>query len=177
MIYALDTEFMEDGKLIELLSIGLVAEDGREFYRQMIEADHGQANTFVRQHVMPHLEPCPSGFGKNQHWSNWKRGGCVEGCPWVLRKDCREQLQAFCGKQPVFVGYFASYDWVAFCQLFGCMIDLPEGWPMYCHDLRALLDQMGRQDVTEPDDIPHHALLDARWVMQTWKRFYPGNTR
>ena len=33
--------------------------------------------------------------------------------------------------KPVIYSYFASYDWVAFAQLFGRMIDLPEGMPMY----------------------------------------------
>jgi hypothetical protein len=30
MRYWLDTEFIEDGKTIDLISIGIVAEDGRE---------------------------------------------------------------------------------------------------------------------------------------------------
>ena len=30
--YFFDTEFYEDGKTIDLISIGIVAEDGREFY-------------------------------------------------------------------------------------------------------------------------------------------------
>jgi len=40
-----DTEFMEDGRLIELLSIALVCEDGRQFYAENLEA---HANTFVK---------------------------------------------------------------------------------------------------------------------------------
>src|SRR4051812_26869590 len=31
-IYCYDTEFLEDGKTIELISIGIVCEDGREYY-------------------------------------------------------------------------------------------------------------------------------------------------
>ena len=30
--YFIDTEFMEDGHTIELISIGICCEDGREFY-------------------------------------------------------------------------------------------------------------------------------------------------
>ena len=40
-----------------------------------------------------------------------------------------------------FYGYFADYDWVAFCWLFGKMIDLPKGFPMYCKDLKHMLDE------------------------------------
>lgn len=39
-----------------------------------------------------------------------------------------------------FYGYYCDYDWVAFCALFGKMIDLPKGFPMYCKDLKQMLD-------------------------------------
>lgn len=40
-----------------------------------------------------------------------------------------------------FYGYYCDYDWVVFCALFGKMIDLPEGFPMYCKDLKQMLDE------------------------------------
>lgn len=42
--------------------------------------------------------------------------------------------------QPEFYAYYADYDWVLFCSLFGRMIDLPKGFPMYCRDLKQMLD-------------------------------------
>ena len=42
---------------------------------------------------------------------------------------------------PQFYGYFADYDWVVFCWLFGKMMDLPKGFPMYCIDLKQTLDE------------------------------------
>ncbi len=42
---------------------------------------------------------------------------------------------------PEFYGYYSDYDWVLFCSLFGKMIDLPEGFPMYCFDLKQELDR------------------------------------
>lgn len=42
---------------------------------------------------------------------------------------------------PKFYGYFADYDWVAFCWLFGKMIELPKGFPKYCIDLKQILDE------------------------------------
>jgi hypothetical protein len=35
---------------------------------------------------------------------------------------------------------FGSYDWVAFCWLFGKMINLPKHLPRYCRDLKQILD-------------------------------------
>ena len=40
-----------------------------------------------------------------------------------------------------FYAYFADYDWVVFAQLFGNMINLPEGFPKYCKDLKQILDE------------------------------------
>lgn len=40
-----------------------------------------------------------------------------------------------------FYAYYADYDWVVFCWLFGRMIDLPKGFPMYCRDLKQMLDE------------------------------------
>ena len=40
-----------------------------------------------------------------------------------------------------FYAYYADYDWVVFCQLFGTMMQLPEGFPMYCIDLKQELDK------------------------------------
>ncbi len=40
-----------------------------------------------------------------------------------------------------FYAYYADYDWVVFCWLFGKMINLPKGFPMYCKDLKQNLDE------------------------------------
>lgn len=42
---------------------------------------------------------------------------------------------------PKFYAYYADYDWVAFCWLFGKMIDLPKGFPKYCVDLKQIYDE------------------------------------
>lgn len=75
-----------------------------------------------------------------------------------------------------FYAYYGAYDWVAFCWLFGKMIDLPKGFPMYCRDLKQILDEkeMARQDGTDMVELrnlptypkqenEHNALADAKW--------------
>lgn len=39
-----------------------------------------------------------------------------------------------------FYGYYADYDWVLFCSLFGGIMDLPKSFPIYCRDLKQMLD-------------------------------------
>ena len=43
--------------------------------------------------------------------------------------------------KPKFYAYYADYDWVVFCWLFGKMTDLPKEFPMYCIDLKQELDR------------------------------------
>lgn len=40
-----------------------------------------------------------------------------------------------------FYGYYSSYDWTLFCSLFGRMLDLPNGFPKHCIDLKQMLDE------------------------------------
>lgn len=172
MLYALDEEFMEHWASIELLSIGLVAEDGRTYYRQVVNVDHGRANQFVRDYVLPQLTACPSGMNKQQHWARMSQptpAECVADCPWQWKEKLGAEIQAFCGESPTFIGYYSAYDWVVLCQLFGTMMGLPKGWPRYCIDLRYALDARGYTGITQPDDMVPHALSNATWIMETWK--------
>jgi hypothetical protein len=52
-----------------------------------------------------------------------------------------KEINDFCsGPNVQFYSYFGSYDWVAFCWLFGKMINLPKHLPRYCRDLKQILD-------------------------------------
>ena len=55
MRYFYDTEFIEDGTTIELVSIGIVAEDGREYYAVSTDFDATRANEWVSVHVLDKL--------------------------------------------------------------------------------------------------------------------------
>ena len=147
MIITFDTEFMEDGKTIELLSIGLVRADGQEFYAVSADADQSRANPWVAEHVLPHL-----------------RG------PLMYRERIAQEIVEFAGRAPSFWAWYADYDWVALCQLYGTMLDLPAHFPMFARDLRQEADptQMLPHD-TELDGPEHHALADARWLMRNMR--------
>src|SRR5262249_56849082 len=57
--YFYDCEFIEDGRLIDLVSIGVVDERGREFYAVSTEFDGARAIPWVRRHVLDKL-PSPA---------------------------------------------------------------------------------------------------------------------
>lgn len=154
MKYWFDTEFIEDGKTIELLSIGIVSEDGREFYLENHEADLNHASFWVRANV----------FGSML----WTPDAQED------RETIRRRVLDFCDVErygePEFWAYYADYDWVALCQLFGRMVDLPPGWPMYCRDFKQLV---GDREIPKlPEDEAHNALADARWLRDSFDNFY-----
>lgn len=165
--YFIDTEFSERGPKypLELISLAIVAEDGRELYlinRAWYDwRAHKRASTWVQDHVLTHL---PNGSN-----SNVSSGGsprmASEARGIMSLIDMRSCILDFIGSDstPEFWGYYADYDWVVFCQIFGAMIDLPKGWPMYCRDLKQLCDEKGNPKLPDmPFGIEHHALYDAR---------------
>lgn len=145
MKYFLDTEFIEAGRSVPvtLISIGIVAEDGREFYAVSADFDPNSASEWVRENVLPHL-------------GDARRSAVAEIALEVLK---------FIGNdaKPEFWGYYADYDWVVFCQMFGTMMDLPKGWPMYCRDLKQRCDDLGNPELPKQASTEHNALEDARW--------------
>ena len=153
MRYFIDTEFEESGphKPIILISIGIVAEDGNELYLENSEVHLPRLNPWLQENVVPHL--------KGPRVNTFEIAEAIK--KFIPPKNMGDALY----EQPEFWGYFADYDWVVFCQLFGKMIDLPKGYPMYCLDLKQLAHHLGipRRAFPEQEGVEHHALADARW--------------
>lgn len=169
MRYWLDTEFIEDGVTIDLISIGIVAEDGREFYAISDEFDESKASDWVKDNVLSQLPP-----------REIESLGEAITHPWMSREEMKNRILGFIGwdviacnapdwKKPEFWGYYADYDWVVFCWLFGTMMQLPSGFPMYCRDLKQWCDTLGNPKLPEQGKGEHNALADARWNKQAWE--------
>lgn len=212
MKYFFDTEFIEGfhGPLfgqrrhfIDLISIGIVAEDGREYYAISNEFNPRFADKWVNDNVIAKLPPDLS------LWNTSSSGG-------VLRKSNKQiasEIKRFMGYSPEWTdfgstelstdkdieiwAYYADYDWVLFCSLFGRMIDLPNGMPMYCRDLKQEFDMlveayeneqgdsrlaefkgMNKKQIAEAlknqpnypkNEDEHDALADAKWNAALWK--------
>ena len=184
MKYFIDTEFIEGfhkplfGKrrhFIDLISIGIMAEDGREYYAISNEFNPKDADNWVKENVISKL---PSKYANPSDPSISPRSK-AEAMLWKSNEQIKLEILEFfgCWRDQLFYrapegievyGYYADYDWVLFCSLFGRMIDLPKGFPMYCKDLKQMMDEKGLskdwKQLNCPDPVgEHNALVDARW--------------
>ena len=154
MKFTFDTEFIEDGKTIELISIGIInIETNEQLYLISSEFDASKADDWVKDNVLTKLDPLE---------------------PRYTREAIRSKILEFCGDKPEFYCYYSPYDWVAFCQIFGKMIDLPEGYPMLAIDLKQEILRQGitKEQLPPDPENEHNALDDAKWNVLVYKQLY-----
>jgi hypothetical protein len=157
MKYFIDTEFAEKPCTIQLISIGIVAEDGREYYAESSEIKPEDCNEWVRNNVLNRLN-VPEDQRKT-------------------RKIIAQEILEFIGDDDKveFWGFYSSYDWVVFCWLFGAMVDLPKNMPKFCRDLKQEVMNKGNPKIPFGPEDKHNALSDARWMRKAhkWLRNLP----
>jgi len=199
--FYIDLEFIERGHKhpIELISIGIVSEDGREFYAVSTEFNPRHASQWVKDNVIACLPPKMRNpmemtprereearawksrsqirdgiarfVGYERYTAQWIRSG------WIGQWDRfigRQQTKYIANKDntvdfPEFYGEWSAYDHVTFCQIFGTMMDLPQGFPMRTRDIiQTAEDELGIPSDRLPPSLEtdgnHNALLGARTV-------------
>lgn len=193
-----DLEFLEDGKTIKPISIGLVGPDS-SYYAVFADFDGicGAINVaaltspWVVDNVFPHLPIHQIDLGDNiPHW-DWDRNH-PEHPAVKTRRQIRDEVAQFIlsHEDPALWAWCGAYDHVALCQMWGRMIDKPDGIPNHTNDLQTLLDMGGIADHALPNQTNlarharvHHALDDARyqrhiresmpWYPQRWVTIPP----
>jgi hypothetical protein len=218
MNYYYDCEFLEGTQdkmimgltkpTIDLISIGIVAEDGREYYA--ISKDFNLKEAWNRYDLKVNKN-YPSGPEHSKVY--WIRENVLKPIfyEWKNKdinfheinftyKDFKRLLKKY-GKSnkqiaeeiigfvypeheaPKFYGYNSAYDHVALCWLFGKMIDLPKGFPMYTIDLQQIKDDINRDAITLVDIglIPEGYFLvpgtfSERYLKVEDRKGYPKQT-
>lgn len=213
MKYFLDTEFIEGWKKpiswlpaignfnkkyhsIQLISVGIVAEDGREYYAVSNEFNHRDASDWVKENVLlPIYQEMVYGDNRNlfntddfhKYYGKSNDKIAEEIKNFTHHWNDLDSLLIPTSNKPInveFYAYYADYDWVVFCSLFGTMMDLPKRFPMYCKDLKQMLDEKvsnfcadeirstsfesALERIKIHKDYPqqdneHNALGDAKW--------------
>lgn len=137
-----DWEFIDDGKTIDPISVGMVKESGESYFAIFDGYDAEKADDWVRANVLTKLDP---------HF------------PRKSKAEIRSEVFAFVGPDhPEFWGYYAAYDHVCLAQLFGPMHLFPSGWPYLTLDIKQLCILLGDPRLPKQDPRNEHdALSDA----------------
>lgn len=214
--YFYDTEFVENGKTIDLVSIGIVAVPDwalaalanpadltpvsdirqraaaglvRTYYAVNADADLDalKGDDWLVRNVLPHLPlnyyrkdveayievpGKPGRLPDALKYVDLDRTATVVKPKQVIANEVRDFILApLDGTQDdprleLWADY-AAYDHVALAWLWGRMIDLPAGIPMYTNDLQQLAARLGSG--WKPDQAPedtHNALADAWYALE-----------
>jgi hypothetical protein len=163
-----DCEFVERGRdlPIQLVSIGLVREDGRELYRINPEClSNVSKHPWLSVNVAPYL-PIKASPGILE----WDESHPEYQYVSMSLDNLITDVLAFIQDTPdvQLWAYYSAYDHVVLCQLFGSMAELPAGVPMFTFDLQQLIETRPYVALpAEPWKI-HHAMDDARWTRDAY---------
>ncbi|WP_342320058.1 polyadenylate-specific 3'-exoribonuclease AS [Corynebacterium mayonis] len=146
MRYFYDTEFIEDGSTIELVSIGIVAEDGREYYAVSTDFDASRANQWVRKHVLDKLP--------NPRSELWKATPTI--------RDEVFRFLTYADTPPELWAWVGAYDHVVLAQMWGDMSGLPREIPRFTRELKQYWEMAGAPELPAVPDGNHNALVDAK---------------
>ena len=162
--YFFDTEFRDLGGFrIDFISIGIVADDSREFYAIHDGFDLAAASqdTWVAEHVLSKLPPA-------QEWQSLEqiRNGILD----LIESAEEIELWAKNG----------AYDYFALCSLFGGLMNFHETLrrekgiqrviPRDSNELRRMF---GQPNVTpQPESEKHSAIADARQEKREYDSYW-----
>ena len=184
--YFLDTEFIEDGKTIDLVSIGMISDSGKEYYAINAECNFDRANQWVQDNVFPAIGVKLIGefnqikFSEDRALNEYYKD----------KKTIAEELKQFIlqeyseGEELQIWGDYSHYDYVVVCQLYGEMARLPQEFPYYCFDVQTAATVLTEtKKFSQPisykfpknleTDGNHNALLGARSCKQRFEILEP----
>jgi len=166
--YTYDTEFVDDGHSIELISIGIVCiDDGREYYavNRNLNTKRVREHPWLSENVLPHL---PTRYNDQHDLITIDYEDPIVKYKPVIAAEVHEFLCMEDGRDPAdrsqreLWAYFASYDHVALAQLWGPMSALPGGIPMFTRDIKDWAIRLGDPELPKQTGQAHNALDDAR---------------
>lgn len=156
-----DTEFLERGPRhsIKLISIGLAAEDGREYYAINSDLPQGKVwnHYWLHTNVMPQLPIMND--SRSWRWLDFT-DPCVKD-PMTIAVEVAQFISET--PDPVLVTNTGHTDMVLLLQLYGSMGNKPDHVPWDDWDIQQGLRDLGWPAIPPQLTEEHHALHDAAW--------------
>lgn len=175
-----DWEFLDTGRVIEPISLGMVTEEGAEYYAVFSHITmppiYAQIcrHSWLMHNVVIHL-PLKADAPLKMPTIGYGGGFRLDRDNPVVKTKAviRAEVKAFLDQAaPVELwGYYPAYDHVLLAQLFGSMVEHPASMSMVTFDVAQLCNHLGRSEATLPADPQraHNALEDARWTHDAYQ--------
>lgn len=166
-----DTEFTGLHKDTTLISIGMVAENGRTFYAELNDYDKTQIDDWLQENVIDNLYLDKKLYGFGELVENVLEDVHVEFSE--NKKNVGRSLELWFESfgEPVEIwSDCLSYDWVLFNELFGHAFNIPESVYYIPFDICTLFKVKGidpdinREEFAGMTGDKHNALHDARVI-------------
>ena len=176
-----DTEFTGLHKNTTLISIGIVADNGKSFYAECTDYDESQCDDWIKENVIANLKFKDGQFTRlSRHDDERPNMNAIEmrAPKEIVREQLRTWLKQFDSVQ--FVSDVCHYDMVLLIDLFGTAFDLPSNVSASCHDINQDIARhyrisekeafdKSREEILAEHDISiygdkHNALYDAKVI-------------
>ena len=158
----------------KLISIGLVSDDGREFYAEFIDIDVNSQDDWIKQNVLVNT----AYYGNKDIKGITDSNNYYIGDKTIIQKYLKEWLLQFGDIQ--LISDVCHYDMVLFIDIFGSAFDLPENVCASCHDINQdiaayyMIDEktafdFSREQILSDNEIyiegdKHNSLYDAKVI-------------
>lgn len=167
-----DTEFTGLHQDTTLISVGLVALNGRTFYAEFTDYDRAQIDDWLRSNVISNLI----------HSIEDRNATLVDGASVSITGNTefiRERLDAWLVSFDESIEMWSdclAYDWVLFCQLWGGAMNIPDCIYYIPMDICTMFAVCGvdpdtdRERYAAMDGFKHNALHDARVIRACYSK-------
>lgn len=166
----MDTEFTGLHQKTTLISLALIAEDGRSFYAEFTDYDKDQCDKWLNDNVLAHLTM------KNECYVN--ENGSINMCNNTnfIVAELDDWLAEF-DRIEIWSDHLA-YDWVLFCELFRGAMSIPKNIYYIPFDICTLMLLKGVDpDINrieysgmEKTSKQHNAYVDALSIKRCYEK-------
>lgn len=171
-----DTEFTGLYKQCELISIGLISEDGKEFYAEVSDLNSEDMDAWIKDNVLSNTinygnVPVTNIVNNELDFVSFSNMLQLKDAllKWLSQFEDVQLISDVC-----------HYDMVLFIDIFGSAFDLPDNVLPYCHDINQDIasqywitdneafdtsrEQLAESYGVEINGAKHNALYDAKVI-------------
>lgn len=189
MIIFLDTEFTGLHQRTSLISLGMVAQSGEEFYAEFTDFKLPSSKfddfKWITDNVLTHLylDDSNQSFNLSNMYIRGSKSEVKSAIIlWLEQFGITKNEKGEIQQSLYFWADVPHYDWVLFCELFDGARNIPKQIHYMCLDLATLLYARGKDYKNTRDQIlennnllngntQHNALSDARLCKMVFEHF------